>query len=142
MPQPAAQKRETAVADCPAKNTLPQLPRHTGCTGDQQEKYFMLKITRIALVLSLAAGSALSFAACGVEQEIENEIDCQEICQRYSDCFDADYEVSACQDRCESDVDSGELTFDEVDACSDCIDDRSCASGTLSCATECVGIVP
>lgn len=102
----------------------------------------MLKPTRLALALTFAAGCTLSFAACGVDKEIENEIDCQAICERYSDCFDADYDVSSCQDRCENDVDRGELTFDEVDACSDCIDDRSCASGTLSCATECVGIVP
>ncbi|MEY2931465.1 MAG: hypothetical protein RL033_2214 [Pseudomonadota bacterium] len=102
----------------------------------------MLTSTRIALVLTLSAGCALSVAACGVEKEIENEIDCQSICDRYSDCFDADYDVQSCQNRCENDVDSGDLTFEEVDACSDCIDDRSCASGTLSCTTECLGIVP
>jgi hypothetical protein len=102
----------------------------------------MLSAPRIMLVLILAAGSAFTFGACGVDEELENEIDCQAICQRYSDCFDAGYDVSSCQDRCENDVDSGELTFNEVDDCSDCIDDRSCASGTLSCATECVGIVP
>lgn len=102
----------------------------------------MLTSTRLALVLTLSAGCALSFAACGVDDELENEIDCQAICQRYSDCFDADYDVSGCQDRCEDDVDQGELTSNEVDACSDCIDDRSCASGTLSCTTECLGIVP
>lgn len=102
----------------------------------------MPKSARFALALTFAAGCALSFSACNADEEIENEIDCQAICQRYSDCFDGDYDVSGCQDRCENDVDSGELTFNEVDACSDCIDDRSCASGTLSCATECVGIVP
>ena len=102
----------------------------------------MLKSFRLALVLTLSAGCALSLAACGAEKELENEIDCQSICQRYSDCFDADYDVSGCQDRCENDVDGGELTFNEVDACSDCIDDRSCANGTLSCVTECAGIVP
>jgi hypothetical protein len=100
----------------------------------------MKKPTRLALALSFCAVAA--FFACGAEKEIENEIDCQSICQRYSDCFDSSYDVSACQDRCENDVDRGELTFEEVDACDDCIDDRSCASGTLNCATECVGIVP
>ena len=102
----------------------------------------MLRSTRFALVLTLSAGCALSFAACGVDDEIENEIDCQNICQRYSDCFDADYDVSSCQNSCENGVDRGDLTFDEVDDCSDCIDDRSCASGTLSCVDECAGIVP
>lgn len=100
----------------------------------------MKKSTRHALVLAIWVGSALS--ACSASEEIENEIDCHGICQRYSDCFDDSYDVSACQERCENDTDEGELTFEEVDACEDCIDDRSCASGTLNCATECAGIVP
>jgi hypothetical protein len=104
------------------------------------EEKRMHPITRLALALSFCAGCAL--VACSSAKEIENEIDCQGICQRYSDCFDSSYDVSGCQDRCENSVDRGDLTFEKVDSCNDCIDDRSCAGGTLNCATECVGIVP
>ena len=95
----------------------------------------MNKLWLIPVALLLAYG-------CDVDDEIEAEIDCNGICQRYADCFDDDYDVSACQDRCEDDVDQGEISLAEVDQCENCIDDRSCAEGTLSCATECVGIVP
>jgi len=81
-------------------------------------------------------------ASCDLTDDIEAEIDCQGICQRYADCFDEDYDVSACQNRCEDNVDRGDLTAAEVDACDDCIDDRSCAEGTLSCTSECLGVVP
>ena len=95
----------------------------------------MKKIWLIPVALLLAHG-------CDADDEIEAEIDCNGICQRYADCFDDDYDVSACQDRCEDDVDQGEISLAEVDQCENCIDDRSCAEGTLNCATECVGIVP
>lgn len=95
----------------------------------------MKKFLALPFVLLVAA-------SCDLTEDVEAEIDCNAICQRYADCFDEDYDVSACQDRCEDDVDQGELTMDEVNACYDCIDDRSCAEGTLSCATECLDIVP
>src|SRR5262245_36437675 len=95
---------------------------------------------RLALALGFCAGCSLF--ACGAEKKLENAIDCHGICQRYSDCFDASYDVSSCRDRCQDSVDRGDLTFDEVDSCESCIDDRSCASGTINCATECVGVVP
>jgi hypothetical protein len=79
---------------------------------------------------------------CDAKDEIEAEIDCRSICQRYSDCFDDDYDVSACQDRCEDDIDQGELEQSDVDECDNCIDEASCAGDALSCATQCVGIVP
>lgn len=81
-------------------------------------------------------------ASCDLSDEVESEVDCYGICQRYADCFDEDYDVSACQDRCEDGVDRGDLTMEEVDECYECIDDRSCAEGTLSCTTECLDIVP
>jgi hypothetical protein len=100
----------------------------------------MKKSASFALFFCLSA--ACYAAACGVKEDIETTIDCQGVCQRYSDCFDADYDVSACRNRCESGVDTGALGFDEVDSCESCIDDRSCAGGTLNCADECAGIVP
>jgi hypothetical protein len=94
---------------------------------------------RILLALPLC----LMFGVhCDAADEIEAEIDCQDVCQRYADCFDDDYDVSACQDRCEDRIDTGDLTQAEVDSCDNCIDDRSCAGGTLNCATECLDIVP
>jgi len=100
----------------------------------------MRKPTVLSLVIALSAACATF--ACSAKREVEKKIDCHSICQRYSDCFDSSYDVSGCQDRCESSISSGKLDFATVDECDSCIDDRSCAGGTLNCTTECVGVVP
>lgn len=79
---------------------------------------------------------------CDAADEIEAEIDCQSVCDRYAECLDADYDVSACQDRCEDDVDTGDLSQGDLDDCENCIEERSCANATFACATECGSIVP
>jgi hypothetical protein len=95
----------------------------------------MRSLFAISVVFALAVG-------CSAKDEIEQEIDCHSICDRYSECFDADYDVSACQDRCEDNVDQDPSYMDKVDACDNCIDDRSCTNATFACITECAGIVP
>lgn len=84
----------------------------------------------------------LLIGGCSADDEIKQEIDCFSICQRYSECFDEDYDVSACQDRCEDEADQDPTFADDIEACDRCIDDESCAGGLLSCTTECAGIVP
>lgn len=93
---------------------------------------------RSLIVVSLAYVLALG---CSAKDDVEAEIDCHSICQRYSDCFDADFDVSACQDRCEDKADRDPDYQDEIDECDNCIDDRSCTGGAVACATECVGIL-
>jgi hypothetical protein len=95
----------------------------------------MIRLCLIPVALILALG-------CDAADEIEAEVDCRSVCQRYSDCFDEDYDVTACQDRCEDNIDTGEIEQSDVDACDNCIDDRSCAGGVLSCTTECLSVVP
>jgi hypothetical protein len=79
---------------------------------------------------------------CGAAESIEREIDCNSICSRYSDCFDESYDVSECQDKCDDNADKDRDFADKVDACENCIDDRSCSEGAFKCATACAGIVP
>ncbi|HWO10499.1 MAG TPA: hypothetical protein VNN80_13500 [Polyangiaceae bacterium] len=79
---------------------------------------------------------------CDAADQIEAEIDCHSVCDRYAECFDANHDVSACQNDCENSIDSGDLAQSDLDECDNCIGDRSCASATFSCATECLGIVP
>lgn len=71
-----------------------------------------------------------------------NPIDCHQICSRYKDCFDSKYDVAACVQRC---VDNSTKRNDyahQVDRCSACIDDRTCASATFSCIGDCSNVVP
>ena len=86
------------------------------------------------LFFALLAGSALS--GC---KAIDQAIDCNAICTRYSDCFDESYDVGACKNRCEDMIDSNPHGADD---CASCIDDRSCSEAIFPCADECSGIIP
>lgn len=87
--------------------------------------------------------TAVSVVGCSdTVDEVKDEVDCGQICSRYSDCFDSDYDVSACQDKCENNADDSQARRDKLRACDDCIDDKSCTDATFNCATECAGIVP
>jgi hypothetical protein len=83
--------------------------------------------------------AAVAISSCGV---VQNAVDCQSICNRYKTCFDANYDVGACADRCRTDSNNNPDYEAESKACSDCIDDKSCASSTFTCATSCGTIVP
>lgn len=86
----------------------------------------------------VAAFSVVVAIGC---EEIDILTDCQQICDKYEDCFDADYDVSQCRSRCDENADA-EAFADKVDACETCLDDKSCAGSAFNCATECGGIVP
>lgn len=86
--------------------------------------------------------SAVSVVGCSAAEDVKDEVDCRQVCSRYSDCFDSEFDVSACQDKCEDNADTSEARRNKLRACDDCIDDKSCTSATFNCATECAGIVP
>ncbi len=99
----------------------------------------MLKLGLIStFMMVLAAASA---PGCS-DNAIDRAYDCNEICDKYRDCADANYDSSACASRCRDNASDDEAFEDKADACQSCIDDRSCAGAAFGCGTECVGIVP
>jgi hypothetical protein len=103
-------------------------------------KTILLKSLR-NVALALGGGLLLGAAtpSCG---EVDELIDCNTVCGRYSKCFDSGYDVGACRARCEEKADQDKDFARKTDACAVCIDDRSCSEATFKCATECAGIVP
>ena len=96
-----------------------------------------LSVTLTMMLLSLGLGVMSS--GC---DSINRSVDCQDICARYSDCFDSTYDVSACQSRCDDSATNNANFDQQVKNCSNCIDDRSCTSTAFACTLECSGIVP
>jgi hypothetical protein len=82
----------------------------------------------------LLVSAALTPAGCG---DVDAAFDCHAACNRYAECFDKSYNVSACQDRCRTAAKNDPDIKSKADQCEACIDDRSCASATFSCATTC-----
>ena len=92
------------------------------------------------LAVYMIASLGLVFISCG---ETEEFVDCHKICDRYQECFDSNYDVSACRDRCETSSDNDPGFESKVDACESCIDDgQSCSGAAFNCSNECIGIVP
>lgn len=94
-------------------------------------------------VLSALVPLAASINGCSdTVDEVTNSITCGEVCERYADCFDADYDVDGCTDRCESRAMNDEDRERRLEMCETCIDDRSCSEATFDCTDDCLGIVP
>ena len=97
----------------------------------------MRRFTTAGLLL---AGIALAgLAGCN---PIDAAIDCHSICSRYADCWDATYDVGACESRCRSHSSTDTDYRHAADECSACINDRACGAAAFSCAVQCVSVVP
>jgi hypothetical protein len=81
----------------------------------------------------------LSPTGCG---DVDAAFDCQAVCKRYQQCYNADYDVAACRDRCRTAAKNDPEIKNKADTCEACIDDMSCLSATFSCAGSCGAIVP
>jgi hypothetical protein len=92
----------------------------------------------LALTIMLTVGAVLFFG-CSAAQ---NAVDCSGICDRYQTCFDASYDTSACEQRCRDNANSDADYMAKSTDCDNCIGDKSCASATFACGTQCAGIVP
>lgn len=101
----------------------------------------MRTLTPLALGTVVILGVS---AGCGddITDPLTNAITCQDVCERYEDCLDEDYDVSSCRSRCEDAATDDEAWEDRLESCEACLDDRSCASAAVDCASECSGIVP
>jgi hypothetical protein len=92
-----------------------------------------LKIDRVATACLLLA----SLGACS---ELDRATDCRDICSRYKDCIQRDYDTEECEKRCNG-MESDRATR-EISRCEDCLDDRACTKAVFNCGEECSPIVP
>lgn len=98
---------------------------------EKDELYMMKIFTAVAVVMTLVA--------CN---DIESRVECVAICDKYSECYDSDYDVDGCAEECTDKYDADEDFIEDIDACDNCVDDKSCAESTFACAADCAGIVP
>ena len=89
--------------------------------------------------LIVTFGIALSASACDT---IDNAIDCNTVCDRYRDCYNADYDVDACASRCREASSKDSDYQSKADKCDTCIGPKSCIAATFACSVECGSIVP
>ena len=97
-------------------------------------------IQRMLLLSSAFALASLFSCAENPVTTIDRSSDCAQICDRYKDCINSDYNTSGCRDKC-TDMKDPKGT-EKIDRCHDCIKGNSCSGSVFKCTTECAGIVP
>jgi hypothetical protein len=97
---------------------------------------FIRVLTLFAASFTVGAGGLIG---C---DDADAAFDCADVCGRYQECFDADYDVGACRSRCRTASDNDATVRNRADACEACIDDMSCAGATFNCVQDCSAIVP
>ena len=94
----------------------------------------------VTMALGLVVFVGLSTSnGCGKADEI---FDCQSVCSRYHDCYDASYDVGHCRDQCRTRSENDPSVRAAADKCEACIGDKSCISATFNCGVDCGAIVP
>ena len=92
----------------------------------------------IASCLSIGFVALISFASCDA---IDVLTDCQNVCDKYQDCFDPEFDVGVCRNRCEENADDSTFA-DDVSSCENCIDGKDCVEGAFDCGALCGQVVP
>lgn len=98
--------------------------------------------SRSVVSLTFAVALLAAVGCSSTVDEVTNKIDCHTVCKRYADCFNSDYDVDGCTDKCQNSADADTERQRKLKTCDTCIDDRSCNAATFNCAADCVGIVP
>jgi hypothetical protein len=91
-----------------------------------------------AVATLVIAGVGLVWSSCAT---VDSEVDCGRICDKYQACINPDYDISACDSRCEANGAERASTGD-LDACESCIDEATCGGQAHDCDDACAGVVP
>ena len=101
----------------------------------------MQKTFKWISVLGCVLGGVAFIGCSEAVDEVTSTVDCQKVCKHYADCFDSDWDVDGCRDRCEDRADSSEAHETQLEQCENCMDDLSCTE-SFTCADECAGVIP
>jgi hypothetical protein len=93
-----------------------------------------------------AACLAVGLVSCAQTQKlatnIDTNIECRDICNRYATCYDPQYTVKACTDDCQAKAKTDGDFRRSADACNECMTGNACVETTAACGSECRPVVP
>jgi hypothetical protein len=75
-------------------------------------------------------------------KKVGTVFDCQVVCAKYRECFDAKYDVNHCRAQCADRASQDARIRDKAARCESCIRGHSCMGATFQCGGECLGVVP
>src|SRR5262245_41246551 len=81
-----------------------------------------MKKKAVSLFLGAALAAIVGFAAgAGGCDEAQNAWNCSDLCNRYRDCFNHDFDTGACSSRCQSLANNHQIQDERANACQDCM---------------------
>ena len=95
----------------------------------------LTRLIPAALVALLLGNFAV---ACS---DAENVVSCAQVCDKYKDCINSDYDVTSCTTNCEDTANDSANRQKQLDSCASCIDDRSCTGAVFNCTAECATVI-
>ena len=95
-------------------------------------------LTRLSPAAALALLLGNFALACS---DAENAVSCAQVCDKYKDCINSDYDVASCTTAGEDDANDSAERQKQLDSCNSCIEDRSCTSAVFNCTTECATVI-
>jgi hypothetical protein len=101
-----------------------------------------MKKKAAVLFVGAALVAIVSLVGAGGCDETQNAWNCSDLCNRYRDCFDNNYDVNACNSRCQNLANNNQIIDERANACQNCMNQNSCAMATTFNCPDCVGIVP
>lgn len=91
----------------------------------------MISFIKTCSAVLIVGFGLLTASGC---DEINEALDCEQMCEKMKSCIDDDIDVSDCSERCEDRVDDNALA-DKLDACTDCLDEGvSCREVAHECS--------
>lgn len=96
------------------------------CVADYDKEYTMRYLQTLFLGTGMIVASAASLNACA--DDVEEVVDCTDICETVEDCGNENFDVTECVNSCE------EQPQEEIDTCDACLDDNDTCS---ECLIEC-----
>jgi hypothetical protein len=101
-----------------------------------------MKKKAAVLFVGAALAAIVSLVGAGGCDETQNAWNCSDLCNRYQDCFDNNYDVNACNSRCQTLANNNQIADERANACQNCMNENSCAMATTFNCPDCAGIVP
>lgn len=93
---------------------------------------------------AFAVGLALvgyGLVGCEDDAEVVNSITCGDVCERYQECIDEDFDIVACTDGCEANASAVTAQEQRLEDCDACLNGVSCEEGVFMCTNRCVGVI-
>jgi hypothetical protein len=100
------------------------------------------RIRHTRVLVSLLLGLGAGIAAGAISACDSTSSNCSDVCGRYHECVDSNYDVAACETKCGDKAGKDRDFDDRLTHCRACSDGRACSEIVANCIPACAGVVP